>query len=355
MKSDATSSTSSVTGLASASATVVLLSERFAGAIPPGALPVLRAGSAVVAASDVPASLCAELGLAPAPDTARLVGDPGAVLVAMSLDDPAADALRRSGCTVIAAPEPDGSGLLDAAAVMDRLRSPGGCPWDAEQTHESLRQYLVEETYELLEALDDGDRRSLREELGDVLLQVLFHARIAQEHETDPFDISDVANDLVGKLVGRHPHVFHGHDPAVSDARSQEHRWEELKQQEKQRESTVDGVPLAQPAAALAAKLVQRTRRAGFPAELLPAAADIARSGAVEPGLAEAQGDRLFAAVAEAKLAGVDPEGALRAAARRFAAAVRAAERAARDAGVDLATAGPDEWRRYWPESLDQR
>src|SRR5205807_6093040 len=103
-----------------------------------------------------------------------------------------------------------GRRLVDAVAVMNRLRSPGGCPWDAEQTHDSLRQYLIEETYELLEAIEDGDRALLREELGDVLLQVLFHARIAAEDAVDPFGVDEVAADLVGKLVGRHPHVFAG-------------------------------------------------------------------------------------------------------------------------------------------------
>src|SRR5919198_2822751 len=131
-----------------------------------------------------------------------------------------------AGTELIGTPRPPGAGLLDAAAVMDRLRSPGGCPWDAEQTHESLRQYLVEECFELLEAIEEGDRAALREELGDVLLQVLFHARVAAEDAADPFDVDEVADALVDKLVGRHPHVFAGGDPAVRDARSQERRWE---------------------------------------------------------------------------------------------------------------------------------
>lgn len=324
---------------------IVLLSERLGGALPPSALPALRAASRVYAAPDVPPAWRDALGLALAPGSGIFADEPDAVLVALSLADPLVSVARSHGASIVTDPEPLGAGLLDAAAVMDRLRSPGGCPWDAEQTHDTLRQYLVEETYELLEALDDGDRVSLREELGDVLLQVLFHARIAQEHDADPFDISDVAGDLVGKLVGRHPHVFAGHDPAVRDASSQEHRWEELKQQEKQRESAVDGVPLAQPAAALAAKLVQRTKRAGFPADLLPGSPTAAPLG---PMSADALGERLFGVVASAKLAGVDPEGALRAAARRFAADVRAAEQAARAAGVDLSTDREAGWRRFW-------
>jgi XTP/dITP diphosphohydrolase len=219
-----------------------------------------------------------------------------------------------------------GAALLEAVAVMDRLRSPGGCPWDAEQTHDSLRKYLVEECYELLDAIEEGDRGALREELGDVLLQVLFHARVAQESADAPFSIDDVATELVAKLVGRHPHVFAGGDPAVRDARTQEHRWEQLKQQEKKRESSIDGVAMGQPALALAAKLVQRTARAGLPAELLPQTP-------------------LFAAAVQER----DPEGALRAEAREFATAVRAAEQSARAAGVDPAAMSEEDWRRFWP------
>jgi XTP/dITP diphosphohydrolase len=271
---------------------------------------------------------------------------------------------------------PRGSALLDAAAVMDRLRSPGGCPWDAEQTHASLLPYLVEECYELYQAIEDGDGAAVREELGDVLLQVLFHARVASEAESEgasqrapaseertelgsrpsdteaesegasqrapasaSFDIDDVAADLVTKLVGRHPHVFAGSDvrarERIDTAERQEHRWEELKRAEKQRDSSVDGVPLGQPAVALAAKLISRTARAGLPADLLPDGSGL--------------GERLFADAARAKLAGDDPEAALRTAARRFADDVRAAERSARDAGLDPHALDADAWRTHWP------
>lgn len=231
-------------------------------------------------------------------------------------------------------PTTPGKALLDAVAVMDRLRSPGGCPWDAEQTHESLLQYLVEECYELYQAVEDGDRPAIREELGDVLLQVLFHARIAAEHPTDPFDVDDVAADLVAKLVGRHPHVFAGSE-TVETAERQELRWEELKRAEKRRDSSVDGVATSQPAVALAAKLVGRTARAGLPADLLPAGDGV--------------GERLFATAAAAKLAGQDPEAELRTAARRFDDRVRAAERAAAAAGADPHAMDADTWRRFWP------
>ena len=288
------------------------------GTVPVEALPLLRAAGRVEVAGGVD-----PVHAAP--------GDGSVVLLTDDLSAPLAETMLADGVPLYAAP---GAGLLDAARVMDRLRSPGGCPWDAEQTHDSLRQYLVEECYELLEAIEDGDRDALREELGDVLLQVLFHARVAEEDPTDPFGVDDVAAGLVDKLVGRHPHVFAGGDPAVRDARTQEKRWEELKQDEKRRESSVDGVALGQPALALAAKLAQRTARAGLPADLLPSGGS--------------PGARLFDVAALAKLAGQDPEGELRAVARAFAEDVRAAEASARAAGLESMTG--DEWHTHWPK-----
>ncbi|MGH3763434.1 MazG family protein [Actinophytocola sp.] len=302
--------------------TVVLIDR---GRLPAAAVPLLWSDRSVYATPGL------ELGLPPLPSS-----PPGPfVLVTDDLTAPPAAALVSAGATVLAGPRVDGAGLLDAVAVMDRLRSPGGCPWDAEQTHDSLRQYLVEECFELLEAIEDGDRAALREELGDVLLQVLFHARIAQEDPADPFSIDDVAAGLVAKLVSRHPHVFAGGDPAVRDAGTQEVRWEELKQQEKRRESSVDGVAMGQPALALAAKLAQRTARAGLPGDLLPRGSD--------------PGSRLFDLAALAKLAGTDPEGELRAVARRFADNVRTAERAARAEDVDPSRMTPTDWHHFWP------
>ncbi|HET8640895.1 MAG TPA: MazG family protein, partial [Pseudonocardiaceae bacterium] len=215
------------------------------------------------------------------------------------------------GAPVIGSARPPGAGLLAAAAVMDRLRSPGGCPWDAEQTHESLRRYLLEETYELLDAIDAGERDALREELGDVLLQVLFHARVAAEDPSAPFDIDDVAAGLAAKLVRRHPHVF-ATDDAVHDAASQERRWEELKAAEKRRKSIVDGVAMGQPALSLTAALARRAARAGL-------------GTSPDPAPAQGLGERLFAIASQAALAGEDPELALRAVARRFAARLREA------------------------------
>lgn len=201
----------------------------------------------------------------------------------------------------------DGARLLDVVAVMDRLRSPGGCPWDAAQTHESLRRYLLEETYEAYDALVDGDASALREELGDVLLQVVFHARLGEEAEP-PWSIDDVAVGLVDKLVRRHPHVFA--DRPVAGAADVAANWEEIKKAEKGRTSVTDGLARSQPALALAQALVRRAARADLPA----------------PPTGASLGDRLMAVVVEAHAAGLDAEAELRAAADRYAGALRTAE-----------------------------
>ncbi|MFG1638690.1 MazG family protein [Amycolatopsis sp. NPDC049252] len=289
------------------------------------ALKILRESTAVYAATDVDP----EVFGVPAVTSASSLKD--IVLLATSRDEPAASLLIATGARVIDTPVPP---LVEAADVMDRLRSPGGCPWDAVQTHESLRQYLVEETYELLDAIEDGDREALREELGDVLLQVLFHARVAAEDADDPFGIDDVAAALVEKLVGRHPNVFADADE-VRTAEHQELKWEELKQREKQRKSIVDGVALGQPAVALAGKLGQRSGRAGIPLDLFPEGTNAAA--------------QLFRIAATARRAGVDAEGELRALAKEFALEIRAAEQAARDAGLEPTTLEADGWRKFWP------
>ncbi|MFK0245652.1 MazG family protein [Amycolatopsis azurea] len=294
--------------------------------LPAEALSILRSSHAVYAASDV------DPGVFGVPSLGDVqVRD--LVLIAGSRREPKAAALIRSGARVLEAPVPP---LVEAAEVMDRLRSPGGCPWDAVQTHESLRQYLVEETYELLDAIEEGDRVALREELGDVLLQVLFHARVAAEDAGDPFGIDEVASELVAKLVGRHPHVF-ADAPRVETVGDQNLKWEELKQAEKSRQSIVDGVALGQPAVALAGKLGQRSGRAGIPLDLFPEGSEAAA--------------QLFRVAATARRAGIDPEGELRAVAKRFAQDIRAAEQAARDAGLEPTTLEADGWRKFWPNS----
>jgi XTP/dITP diphosphohydrolase len=213
------------------------------------------------------------------------------------------------------APEPAGAHLLDVVAVMDRLRSPGGCPWDAEQTHASLRGYLLEEAHEAYDAIVDDDAAAMREELGDVLLQVVFHARVAAEAGPDRrFDVDDVAADLVDKLVRRHPHVFGNAGPR--DVAAVEAGWEEIKQAEKQRRSPTEGVSRSQPAASWGAALVRRAGRAGLPT---PDPADLSVDSP------EALGERLLAVVAAATVRGWDVEDALREAVRRYAGELDAA------------------------------
>ncbi|GAB2969455.1 MAG TPA: MazG family protein [Actinotalea caeni] len=215
--------------------------------------------------------------------------------------------------------EPVGAALLEAVAVMDRLRSPGGCPWDAEQTHASLAPYAIEEAHEVAEAAEAGDAEALAEELGDLLLQVLFHARVASERGSDDpqpgFDIDDVARGLVAKLVRRHPHVF---DDAAELTAAQVHQqWDAIKAAEKrERTHPLDGIPVSLPALARAQKSVGRLRKAGVaPSSIVEPLGDL--EGDVGTDDAERRiGERLLAVVAEADAAGVDAEAALRSAVR---------------------------------------
>lgn len=210
---------------------------------------------------------------------------------------------------VVPVGRPAGTGLLDVVAVMDRLRSPGGCPWDAEQTHSSLRGYLLEEAHEAYDAIVDDDPAGMREELGDVLLQVVFHARVAAEAAPERrFDVDDVAGDLVDKLVRRHPHVFG--DAGPRDVAEVEAGWEEIKKAEKQRRSPTEGVSRSQPAASWGAALVRRAGRAGL---RTPEAAELSVRSPEELG------ERLLAVVAAAEQRGWDVEDALREAVRRYA------------------------------------
>jgi len=205
--------------------------------------------------------------------------------------------------------------------VMDQLRSPGGCPWDAEQTHESLARYLLEETYEALEAMDQGDLGSLREELGDLLLQVVFHARIAQE--SDPtFSLDAIAQGVVDKLVRRHPHVFT--DLVVTTNEELEANWAKIKEEEKQRESVTDGVPQAMPALQLATQLIYRARKSGV----------VAGDSQVKESLRDVIGEVnqeqiaafLVATVELAREADIDAESVLRAEMMRYRSRVRESE-----------------------------
>ncbi|MEU4693363.1 nucleoside triphosphate pyrophosphohydrolase [Actinoplanes sp. NPDC023714] len=206
--------------------------------------------------------------------------------------------------------DPPGARLLDAVAVMDRLASPGGDPWKRAQTHQTLAPYLLEESYEAYDAIVSDDPAALREELGDVLLQVVLHARLAEDHpDGRGWNIDDVAGGLVEKMVRRNPHVFAGE--RIEDIEEITANWERIKQAEKSRESVLDGIALSQPALSLAAKILSRVERGGLPVPL-PEALDL--------------GSSLLKVVAEARAAGLDPEAELRRATLAYADAVRAAE-----------------------------
>lgn len=213
-----------------------------------------------------------------------------------------------------------GDRVTELVAVMDRLRSPGGCPWDARQTHASLVEYLVEEAYEVIEAIEAQDREALREELGDLLLQVVFHARIAAEDADDPWTIDDVADGIVAKLVRRHPHVF-GDDTADS-AEHVESRWHELKAAEKGRDSVTDGIPAALPGLMYAAKHLSRSSGLEVDVPGRSMATDTLAAFTGEDEL----GEFLLGVVAEARARGWDAESAVRAATRAHAERIRSVE-----------------------------
>lgn len=232
--------------------------------------------------------------------------------------------------------QPPGSAVVDLVALMDRLRSPGGCPWDARQTHASLVEYLIEESYEAADAIGSGDRDGLREELGDVLLQVVFHARIAQDDADEPWTIDDVAQGIIDKLIRRHPHVFA--EQSVGSDAELEASWHALKAQEKGRTSVTDGIPSALPALLYAGKVLNRT--VAFADEIGPSGQYEAALEAMAGVLDETDlGNLLLAIVGIARDQGWDAEAALRAAVRGRMDAVRALEAVA-------ALPGDDEGRR---------
>jgi XTP/dITP diphosphohydrolase len=260
-------------------------------------------------------------------------GDDAPVLLSSDRDHPAVTARLAAGARLISAPEtPRGERLVDAVAMMDKLRTAG--PWESEQTHDSLRRFLLEETYELLDAVRSGNADQLCEELGDVLLQVLFHARIAEEARQFPFDIDDVAATLMRKLGNRVPGVLAGQSISLEEQLAQ---WEERKAAEKPRNSVMDDVHTGQPALALAQKVIQRAHAAGLPADMIPAEITVI-----------------------SVLTDVDAESLLRTAVLEFVDTVRAVERsiAATRRGdsvpeeFDVARLGvitEEEWRKHWP------
>ena len=211
------------------------------------------------------------------------------------------------------------SQLQRLVEVMDRLRSPGGCAWDAEQTHESLIKYLLEESYEFIDAIETDDRAGMREELGDVLLQVYFHSRIAQDHPTDPFSIEDVAGAIADKLISRHPHVFENLEVSGTDEIIE--NWEAIKAREKGRTSAIEGIAMSQPALPLVAKILYRAEK--YNVEL-----DVDQFS-TEKATEKAVGEALASVIAWAHENGIDPESALRAQAREMIRQIQAAEKQA--------------------------
>ncbi|OCB52038.1 nucleoside triphosphate hydrolase [Mycobacterium vulneris] len=265
--------------------------------------------------------------------------NPAPVLLSSDPEHPAVKARLAAGDRLIAAPRGQaGERIVDAVAMMDKLRTDG--PWESEQTHDSLRRYLLEETYELFDAVRGGNADELREELGDVLLQVLFHARIAEDAPVHPFNIDDVADSLVRKLGNRVPAVLAGESISLDEQLAQ---WEERKAQEqkvKARGSSMDDVPTGQPALALTQKVLARVAQAGLPADLVPASLTAVKVSA-----------------------DVDAENDLRSAVLEFMDTVRVVESdvAAGRRGEDvpeeldatpLGSITEDEWRAYWPGAV---
>jgi XTP/dITP diphosphohydrolase len=307
--------------------TVVLLDPRRPSLIPVEAISLL--GGDVQYTEEMPVKVPWSLPSArPAYE-----GEDAPVLLSSDPDHPAVQARLAAGDKLIAVPDSQaGERLVDAVAMMDKLRTAG--PWESEQTHDSLRRFLLEETYELFDAVRSGNADELREELGDVLLQVLFHARIAEDAPQRPFTIDDVADTLLRKLANRVPAVLAGEPISLEDQLAQ---WEERKATEKSRKSSMDDVPTGQPALALSQKVIDRVGQSGLPADLIPAS---------------------MTSVA-VSLYG-DAENELRSAVLEFMDTVRtvekaiAADRRGEDVPeeLDIASLGvitEEEWRAFWP------
>jgi MazG family protein len=245
--------------------------------------------------------------------------------------------------------------VLRLREIVARLRAPDGCPWDREQTHASLRAALLEETYELIDAIDHADDSNLREELGDLLLHVVMHAQMASERGAFEFDA--VATEICEKLIRRHPHVFG--DQSASDSTEVLRQWEQIKRAEKtERNSLLDGLPRALPALMRAQMAQKKAARVGFDwndaegviekveeelAELKSALAD-----GNEAAVAEEAGDLLFSLVNLARKLGLDSEMTLNSATDKFIARFQAIERAAAAEGRRVEDCTPDEMNAYW-------
>ena len=253
----------------------------------------------------------------------------------------------------------EGRRLLDLVKVMARLRGPGGCPWDREQTHETLARHVLEEAHELLDAIDRGDSDAIRDELGDLLLQVVFHAQMASEDER--WDVDDVARRLVEKLVHRHPHVFGEVEVAGSDEVLT--NWEKLKAEEgaPARAAVDDDIPATLPALARAAKVQRRAAGWGFEWRSSEAAMIALRDEIEELASAAAPtdiegelGDVLFATVALARKLGVDAETALRRTTRGFADRYERVMASAAERGIDVASMDDEDLRRLFRAAGDR-
>src|SRR6202162_3310710 len=258
--------------------------------------------------------------------------------------------------------KPFSPGIGAIFEVVARLRAPGGCPWDREQTHESLRPYLLEETYELLEAIDSGDDAKMKEELGDLLLQVAMHAEIAAGDGR--FDAAQVSEAVAAKMVARHPHVFGS--TSVADAEEVLRNWEHQKAHEARKagkeESVVDRVPATLPALAWALGLQKRAARMGFDYSSPKEAADSIAEEAHELAAAkdsqqtfDEMGDLLFAAVSLARRLKVNPEDALRVAGQRFRDRFSKTEASLRQEGKSFRDLEPEQLALRWEESLGDR
>ncbi len=308
--------------------TVILIDPRRPTMVPVEAIELL--GGQVQYTEELPVKVAWSLPSARPVHTGDDAG-PAPTLLSSDPAHPAVAARIKAGEKVIAAPEPQiGERLVDAVAIMDKLRTSG--PWESEQTHDSLRRYLLEETYELFDAVRGGNADELRDELGDVLLQVLFHARIAEDSPENSFTIDDVADALVRKLGNRVPAVLAGESISLEEQLAQ---WEERKALEKEsRVSSMDDVPTGQPALAFAQKVINRATQAGLPVELIPARL-------VEITLSP----------------DIDAENLLRTEVLEFMDDVRAAEKAVAAGRGEIDSTGltavsAEEWRSAWPSEV---
>lgn len=251
--------------------------------------------------------------------------------------------------------------LSDLAAIMDRLREKDGCPWDRRQTHESLKNYLIEETYEVVEAIESGDDATLKEELGDLLFQVIFHSRLAKEKGT--FTIEDVLTEISEKMIRRHPHVF-GADDSLKSSDEVLEKWEQIKQKEKKRDSILDGIPASLPTLIRAKRIQERAARVGFD---WPEAEEVwkkveeeweelqqARKNNDHENIREEMGDLLIALVNLGRFIDVDADDALKKSITKFVRRFGAIEKHFAGIGKDITTATLDEMEKIWEREREK-